>query len=586
MKCILSRQRTSVVALFFLVCVSLLAPPHLGADAIVKTQAMLATTICEIWIEEGGISIELEIGGRDLEAFADLLPDPLFERLGSEVEPLTDRFPRFVTEGFVISLSDGRPLPARVAEMETRIRVRRDEISGDPLPAEEGVEPERVLFVRFEYPIPGPVKQLVFGGTVPGRSASIGFVVYHEGIAVNDFRYLGQRQVLNLDWNDPWYTTFENRNLRRTYFAPMNGFIYVEHYEVRKEIILRPIDLQRWVDLGLEGRETIPVEMQVELKQRILDFLDTRQPLAIDGEPRSPDFTRIDFLERTLKSSRVIDPPEELDVHSALLGVIYIFVTDGLPQKVTMNWDLFDDRIQKIPASAVDQAGPLPSFLDPDFPVLEWTNFLKNPVVPTLAEISPPPSLMRRVFAFLGWPASAVSITLIAWAVVLFLRSDPRRTFVAALGAVSVFLAATGFFWGTGPRPSAEAASEVVGGLLHNVYRAFDFRQEARIYDTLERSIEGDLLTDIYLQTRRGLELANQGGAQAKVKDIELEGLEVNPGKDGGFSADATWVVRASVGHWGHVHQRQNRYRAALDIRPVGGVWKLFAVEIMEEERL
>ena len=46
---------------------------------------------------------------------------------------------------------------------------------------------------------------------------------------------------------------------------------------------------------------------------------------------------------------------------------------------------------------------------------------------------------------------------------------------------------------------------------MSNVYRAFDFRDEERIYDVLERSVHGGLLTDIYLETRRGLEIRNQG---------------------------------------------------------------------------
>ena len=576
---------TKQLALLF-VCISILAPVHLGADAIVRTQAMFATTICEISIEEQRISVEFEIGERDLEAFADLLPDAVYEHLGRGSEPLTERFPRFLTEGFVIALEDGTPLPARIAKMGPRVRVRRDNVTGEALSDEEGVEPETVVFARLEYPLPVDTDQLLIGGSVPGRSASIGFVVYHRGIAVNDFRYLGPEQILNLDWKDPWYSSFANRNLRRTYFAPMNGFIYVEHYEVRKEIIIRPIDLQRWVDLGLKGRKTIPVDLQVDLKQRILDFLSTRQPLTIDGEPRVPEFTRIDFLERSLKSSRVIEPPEELDIQSAMLGVIFVFVTDGLPQNVAMTWDLFDERIQLIPASVVDQAGPLPSFLSPDYPVLEWQNFLKNPEMPTLAVITSPPNLVERALALLRWPGALASIVLLVWLPFLVRRRDPRLRSAAAGALIGVLLTAAGFFLGVGSRPSSEAAVEVVSGLLHNVYRAFDFRQEERIYDVLEKSIEGDLLTDIYLETRRGLELANQGGAQAKVNDIELEMVEVERGEQGGFVADATWVVRASVGHWGHVHQRQNRYRASLDIQPVDGRWKLFSVEIMEEERL
>ena len=38
----------------------------------------------------------------------------------------------------------------------------------------------------------------------------------------------------------------------------MSGFLYIEPYEVRKEIIARPLDLQFWIDLGLDGRENDP----------------------------------------------------------------------------------------------------------------------------------------------------------------------------------------------------------------------------------------------------------------------------------------------------------------------------------------
>jgi hypothetical protein len=35
---------------------------------------------------------------------------------------------------------------------------------------------------------------------------------------------------------------------------------------------------------------------------------------------------------------------------------------------------------------------------------------------------------------------------------------------------------------------------EVVAGLLYNIYRAFDFRDEEQIYDVPEQSVEGRLL--------------------------------------------------------------------------------------------
>ena len=140
--------------------------------------------------------------------------------------------------------------------------------------------------------------------------------------------------------------------------------------------------------------------------------------------------------------------------------------------------------------------------------------------------------------------------------------------------------------WSTTARISQVRANEIVSGLLHNVYRAFDFREEEQIYDVLEKSVTGELLTQIYLETRRGLELANQGGARAKVKQLELMEIDARSVGRGGFLATATWLVTGSVGHWGHVHQRRNQYRAELDVRPVDGAWKLTSIEILEEKRL
>ena len=556
------------------------------ADAVIRTRAMLATTVAEVFVEADRVAIEVEIGAADLAAFASMLPDPIYEQLGNEPLPLLERYPRFFLQDLVVVADDGEPLPALVQEMEPRPRIRRDELSGQPLPTLDG-EVETVIYARFEYPLRDPRPSAIsIGGDLAAGGAQIGFVLYHEGVAVNDFRYLTASQTVTLDWDDPWYSSFGTRALRRTYFAPMNGFLYIEPYEVRKEIILRPRDLQRFHDLGLEGRETIPVEMQEEMKREVAEFLRPRQVVRIDGREVTPDLARVNFLERTLTSSIVVDPPRELDLDPAILGVIFVYPTDGLPQRVTMDWDLFDERIQRIPVSAVDQAGPLPSYLEPDDSVLEWQNFLKHPELPTLLAISVPPSRLERAAVWLRWVMLALTGLLLAYATRRWGRE--RQLGLVLVGGLLLTAAATvGCFRAADAGGmDGERSREVVGGLLHNVYRAFDFRQEEQIYDVLAQSVEGALLTDIYLEMRSGLELANQGGARAKVKEIELGELTVAPVDAGGFSATTSWDVGGSVGHWGHVHTRRNRYRAELGFRPVDGVWKLTDLEILEEERL
>jgi hypothetical protein len=562
-----------------LVCVpALLFAGIASADAIIRSQAMLASTIAEYFIEDGRIYLELEIGLSDLETFRNLLPDDVYERLGHPPLPLAQRLPRFFQQDLVIAGADGQPLPGRLLAIAPRQRVKRDEVSGEPL-AKDAEEGKTVVFARLEYALPGRPATLTLFGVASEKPTSVGFVVYHQSIPVIDFRYLTPSQTLELNWADPWYTSFRMRNLRRQYFAPMSGFIYVEPYEVRKEIIVRPLDLEHWIDLGLAGRRTIPVEMQPELRRRVGEFLREHHPVEIDGREIEPELARVNFLERTLRTSRVIDPPVELDVYSAILGVIFVYPTDGLPDRVTMDWDLWSERIQRIPASSVDQAGPLPVYLEPEFRVLEWRNFLKNPELPTLKVLRPPPGALARWMLWLRWLFLAAGVGVLWWS-----THAPRRRVAAAALAL---LLTSGSFWLSRDAGLSDArASEVVSGLLHNVYRAFDFREEEQIYDVLEQSVAGDLLAQIYLETRRALELANQGGARAKVKEIALLALNAERVAGGGFLATTSWDVAGSVGHWGHVHQRRNRYRAELAVAPADGVWKLVGLEILEEERL
>ncbi|MHC4127410.1 MAG: hypothetical protein ACYTE6_03565 [Planctomycetota bacterium] len=564
-------------------------------DAIFLTRAMTATTIAEVFIEEGSVRVELEIGLPDLGAFLNIMPDELYGQLAKGQEPLADRLQRFFREDFVVRADGGEPIVGELQRVVPRGRVRRDEITGEPIPVIEA-DQEYVVFAELAYALEGKPEVLSFKpptqGDTPFMRASVGFVVYHLGIAVNDFRYLGTEETLDLDWEDPWYSQFRNRNLWRQYRAPLHAFLYVDHFEVRKEIIARPRDLQQWVDLGLEGKEIIPAEDQAAIKEKVAAFLGELNPVLIDGKEIEPVLDRIHFVRRTLRTTGVVDPPEDLPILSATLGVIYTYPITGLPQEVSMKWELFSPRIQQVPTVATDEAGGLPYAVSPDDPVLVWRNFLKNPSVPGLVDLAPPPEPRHLAIPVL----SAVCLLLVAGLAISALRGRPKRSWpVIAGGAVliAVGIALWPYARFTAGKPMAGAAvtgsdaQVIVAGLLRNVYRAFDFREEGVIYDTLDRSAAGDLLTRIYLETRRALELKNQGGARAKVTDVEMLSAETtNLSEEVGFVTQCTWNVAGSVGHWGHIHQRRNRYEAVFTVKPIDGVWKITELELVSEERL
>ncbi len=560
-------------------------------DALVVTKAMQATTVAEIHVTASSVRVELEIGVADLKAFADLLPDEIHAALNVGKAPLPERLSRFFRDGLVVRDEAGASLVGRVESVAARRRIFRDEITGEPLPVQPA-DAEPIVFATLVYEFQGQPKSLTFQSFINASvAANIGFVCYHHGLPVNDFRYLSEEITLDLDWRDPWYSRFRHPNLRRQFDAPLAAFLYVEPYEVRQEIIVRPRDLQAWLDLGIGDSRVIPVDAQGELKERVAEFLAEKNPVTIDGRPAEGRLDRIHFIRRTLRRTGIIEPPEELDATSATLGVIFVYPIDRLPEEVSMTWELFSPAIQVVPAVASDEAGGLPSRVTPDEPVLTWRNYLTNPTVPQLASIAPPPS--QREFR-------VPIVTVICGGVIVVLLLKSWKT--SSDGSAKAFAATLALFvcgvlampyaklpvtspFASSPGISGAEARELVTGLLHNVYRAFDHHDESLIYDRLAHSIAGDLLAEVYLETRRSMEVKNQGGLRITVKEISVSELEpITPQDESALGFRCRWRVAGWIGHWGHIHSRVNEHLANLTIAPLEGRWKITAIEMLDEQ--
>jgi hypothetical protein len=132
----------------------------------------------------------------------------------------------------------------------------------------------------------------------------------------------------------------------------------------------------------------------------------------------------------------------------------------------------------------------------------------------------------------------------------------------------------------------APEARKLIGQLLRNTYRAFDFREEGVIYDKLALCNDNDLLQQIYLQTRRSMAIENQGGIEARVNEVVMTTVEELTDEDEGLAYRCGWIAHGEVGHWGHTHRRINQYDAIIKIRPVDGAWKMYELELIEEKRL
>lgn len=188
------------LALVFSTILTLMCPVPASADAIVRSQAMFADTIAEYFVDDDHVQLELEIGSNDVGAFRNLLPDPLYQRLGYGDTPLGERLPRFVADDMPV-FAGGNKLVGRVTEIGPATRPLRDEITGEELPTPED---EALVVIRstivFRFDRQSDSLTLV----APGATgiANIGFVLYHKGVAVNDYRYLSSGLTVNLDWQD------------------------------------------------------------------------------------------------------------------------------------------------------------------------------------------------------------------------------------------------------------------------------------------------------------------------------------------------------------------------------------------------
>jgi hypothetical protein len=581
------------------------APKPAQSDWINLTGAETSPNIAEIYVMDDHVKVKLEVYVGDLSSFEELIPDDWIE--GKEIKraSLEERIEHFASNTLKFISDDGKNLPAQLLLVEPRMRVdRRSPFAGMINPYTRQRVPEapadkRVLYAEIIYPFEGKPGHITMVPPLDdeGRAkVTLGFIAYHKAVPVIDFRYFGAPAKLKLDWSDPWYSKFDNPNLKRHHKSALMSFLYVEPHEVRHEVLIRVRDLEQWMDLGLRGTEYIEVDELGTLRQRIESFLLAKNIVKVDGEALKPIMDRSNYVTVGISGIQILEQPQRLEISTAIVGVIIAYLTEGMPQQVSVDWELFTDQVRQVPATATDPAGPLPTFLTPDDNVHTWTNFLKNYTPPTVAQVA-----LKDTVNKLSIPIGSVSGLLVIFMALwwLWYRRQHQQSFRLPLLTVIVglLIAVVAFPYArfSVNRPTAlisglsnDESELIMHSLLKNVYRSFDFRDESDVYDRLALSVQGDLLEEIYLQNRKSFAVKKAGGAQARVKQVEILEARAEPSsaEGKGFDVKATWTAQGSVGHWGHVHTRKNYYDALVNVQVVDGHWKITGLELLEEKRL
>ena len=546
------------------------------ADWINLSGAENARNIAEITVLDDRVEIALEVFLEDLDKF---------EPIDGSVENFTFQV---LANGVAVKpeivLREQRMRKDRFSPFAGMVDPRtRRKVPGPP-------EDKRVIYFELHYAVDTKPDILSFVPPLDetGMAAvTIGFLAYHKAIPINDFRYLSNAAKLLLDWKDPWFSKFENPNIKRHHQSPLMSFLYVEPREVRHEGIMRLRDLQGWTDLNLKDNEFLDVEDQKHIKEVASSFFMQRNPLKIDGVLSSTNTSRAEFLRITSVGLRVIDKTEPLDPSTAIIGVSESHWIKHLPQHVAVDWNLFTERVDKLPSTVTDPAGPLQGFIFKDDAIIEWQNFLRTYQEPDVSPVRVSDGRFFRV------PIVSVFLFILAIVLVglgLYHKTLSTRIWVGfsvLVVVTALLLLRVAIFPIPNPLPglpTPSAAKQIVTSILFNTSHAFLEKDPTTFKQALSVITDDKNYAETAKELTRAFAIEVSGGGVASVVefgDLTLEDI-TNLEHVDGFRSLVNWTANVNARHWGHVDQRTIRFRALMEISKIDNAWKLNELTIVD----
>ena len=584
-----SATRLAFALLLTVLWIALFGGGKASADWINLTSAEKLPNIAEITVREDRVHLVLQLSEDSLDMMDELLSDDMRRERGIEPEPIEQRMERFAREKFQIIADGADALTATWRFSEPRARKDRSSpVNGivHPLTRQKAPEPpdnSRVLHAEIDYFFEQRPNTLTF---IPplndsGRAAiDIGFIVFQKGVPVIDFRKLTGPATLMINWEDPWYSAFENPSLTRHHRWPIMSFIYVEPREVRHEVMLRLQDLQDWAGVTIDGSARITEDGRSRILEAASRFFKDKNPVIIDGAPAEPATVSSDFLDLTLAGVQVIDDDRTLDPATAVLGVTLSYPVGQMPEEVTTIWQLFSDRIETVPVTSIDPVGPFPSEFGVTYPSHTWTNRLLRYEEPGVATVPVTDQramklpLLTIVLAVFALNAAAFALKASKWARFI--------GFAAALIFATGAAATTDRFIATLPNPFANLPGEneaqnAVRSVFENANAAFYEIKDKEFDAELSKFVAEGLAQIVSIELERANRIELPGGMTARVGDIrDVKITEIRPLDAGrGFSALAQWSAEAVGQHWGYLHLRDLDLQARVEMIEDDRVWRL-----------
>jgi len=510
------------------------------ADWVNPTGAEIAPNIAEIRISDDKVRVAFEIHVDEIDVFRGLV--------GGDGSDSPDIMPFRV-------LRDEQVLLAPKVRL-VKQRIRKDRYSPyagmiNPLTGQPFLNPiadKRVYYIEVDYQLDKKPTSLSFippmkaDGSV---AANIGFITFHNSVGVTDFKYLSAPATINLDWDDPWYSRYENKILTRHHKDPLRIYLYVEPRRARLEFLMRIRDFVEWSGMEPLGTKSLTASQQQKLKENVSKYFDKYKILSIDSKRVDPSAVTVNFIKLSRSTTTPLDGQEVIDIPSTYIGISQAFNYQEIPQNITVDWQFFSDRVVRIPVVITDPAGPFSDYVVKDSATIEWQNFLRVYVEPAFKPV------LLKTGATLNVPL---------------------------LGLIQIY----------NEPPTAEQAADILSGIFANMQVAYLEKDAANRRRGLANTSHTSKLDDLIYDLDKAFDIKVSSGGAASILDIEDLLVEnvIESTDDAGFSFIASWQAVAVANHWGHTDRQRLQFRASIDIYEDEDDWKIKDFTLLDLKRI
>ena len=371
-------------------------------------------------------------------------------------------------------------------------------------------------------------------------------------------------------------------------------YLYIEPYQTRLEALFDAQMFFGWIGETIDPAAPLTTEGQADFEKRAASKVESWCAVRDNGSTALGRLVSVSFVKGKPGQTEPMKEGESVVPKECMVGMMWEFATSPAPQTIEAQWWEWNPPVTTLPMKIFFGSQSEGFEMTRALPFAKWQNDGRLPPPKALAEVPllPPVTYIPIPVASLIWLA-------IGYAYYVLRNRTGRKPrggwlgmmiawlFVAAiLSPMAIMQVRNPTDQIAAPVATPADATRIAKPLLKNIYHAFDYRTESQIYDSLSRSVHGDFLRKLYLDTMQSLAIEGREGTRVRVSDVDVQIDKVSAGKGLSFTAEGQWTALGTVGHWGHTHTRVNRYNAKVTIDPVAGEWKITGIEVLELRRL